>query len=152
MASSVRLASSQVDLLDLVRGMGAQLVLVGHATQYYLSGINPLGQFESFGVLIFFILSGFLVCSSVLQKSAREDYRFEHYLTDRICRIFVPYVPALVFVAAADAVMRRHPAFPYQADESLGAWLGNLAMLQDYPLFQVLVRCSIECSGDSLSK
>jgi peptidoglycan/LPS O-acetylase OafA/YrhL len=143
-ASSVRLAASQVDFLNLVRAAAAQVVLIGHATHYYLSGrFNEYGRLETFGVLVFFLLSGFLICSSVVQKWDRPDYRFEHYLIDRFCRIFVAYGPALVFVAAADAAMRGHPAFPYGADDSLGTWLGNLAMLQDYPLFQVLRRLGV---------
>ena len=140
MASSVRLASSQVDLLNLIRGMGAQLVLIGHASHAYWSSVNPRGRLETFGVLIFFLLSGFLIASSVLQKWQRNDYRFEHYLIDRFCRIFVAYVPALVLVAAADAAMRGNAEFPYQDNESLWTWLGNLAMLQEYPVFQILRR------------
>ncbi len=144
MASSVRLAPLQVDLLNLVRASAAQLVLVGHATHYYLDGqFNARGRLETMGVLIFFVLSGFLISSSVVQKWGRSDYGLEHYLIDRFCRIFVAYGPALVLVAAADATMRAHPAFPYAADESLGTWLGNVAMLQDYPVFQVLRRLGV---------
>src|SRR5581483_2441779 len=32
------------------------------------------------------------------------------------------------------------PGYPFQSDYSAGTWLGNLAMLQDYPVFQVLRR------------
>src|SRR5690349_17916954 len=95
------------------------------------------------GVLVFFILSGFLVCSSVVQKWDRSDYRFEHFLIDRFCRIFVAFVPALVFVAAVDAVLRAHPGYPFRSDYSIGTWLGNLVMLQDYPVFQVLRRLGV---------
>jgi peptidoglycan/LPS O-acetylase OafA/YrhL len=143
-ASSVRLAPLQVDLLNLVRAAAAQLVLVGHATHYYLDiRLNGQGRLETMGVLVFFVLSGFLISSSVVQKWNRPDYRFEHYLIDRACRIFVAYGPALVLVAAADAMMRAHPAFPFPENESLGTWLGNAAMLQDYPVFQVLRRLGV---------
>lgn len=144
MASSVRLSPLQIDFLNLVRAAAAQLVLVGHAMPYYLH--NPLdasGRPATMGVLIFFILSGFLICSSVAQKWDRFDYRFEHFLIDRFCRIFVAFVPALVFVAAVDAVLRTHPDYPFQSDYSLGTWLGNLGMLQDYPVFQVLRRLGV---------
>jgi peptidoglycan/LPS O-acetylase OafA/YrhL len=143
MASSVRLAPTQVDLLNLVRAAAAQLVLIGHTTHHYLAGVDSSGRLETMGVLIFFVLSGFLICSSVVQKWHRPDYRFAHYLIDRFCRIFVAYGPALIFVAAVDAAMRAHPAYPYRADDSFGTWLGNLAMLQDYPVFQVLRRLGV---------
>src|ERR1700694_2647810 len=92
MASSVRLAPTQVDLLNLVRAAAAQLVLIGHTTHYYLGGVDSSGRLETMGVLIFFVLSGFLICSSVAQKWHRPDYRFAHYMIERFCRIVVVYV------------------------------------------------------------
>lgn len=145
MAHSVRLAPSQVDYLNLVRAAAAQIVLFGHASHYYLSGpLLASGWLETLGVLMFFLLSGFLICTSVLQKWERTDYRFEHFVIDRFCRIFSAYVPALAFVAAVDATLRAFPAYPYADDYTPGTWIGNLAMLQDYPVFQVLRRLGIE--------
>jgi len=91
-------------------------------------------------VLVFFLLSGFLITSSVVQKLDRPDYGFGHYLIDRFCRIFSGYVPALLFVAAIDAMLRMLPAYPYASSATPLTWLGNLLMLQEYPLFQILRR------------
>ena len=144
MAHSVRLAPSQVDYLNIVRAAAAQIVLFGHASHYYFNrGFLASGRLETFGVLVFFLLSGFLICTSVLQKWERPDYRFEHYVIDRFCRIFSAYVPALIFVAAVDGLIWTDRAYPYGDSYTLGTWFGNLAMLQDYPIFQVLRRLGV---------
>jgi peptidoglycan/LPS O-acetylase OafA/YrhL len=85
-------------------------------------------------------LSGFLIGSSVLQKWNRPEYDFAHYVIDRFCRIFSGYLPALVFVAAVDATLFALPGYPYADTSSVGTWLGNLVMLQEYPVFQILKR------------
>ena len=140
MAHSVKLAPCQIDYLNLVRALAAQIVLVGHSTAYFLAGHDRGGRWETFGVLVFFLLSGFLIASSVQQKRDRADYRFGHYLIDRFCRIFAGYLPALVLVAVVDGLMRDLPAYPYAASSSPLQWLGNLVMLQEYPVFQILRR------------
>jgi peptidoglycan/LPS O-acetylase OafA/YrhL len=144
MATSVSLAPSQVDFLNLTRAGAAQLVLVGHTMSYYLvGGIDREGRIETFGVLVFFLLSGFLITLSALQKRDRDDYTFVHYLVDRFCRIFVAYVPALVFVAVVDRTLRPSPIYPYGDTSSALTWIGNLFMLQEYPAFQVLYRLGL---------
>lgn len=144
MASPVHLAPSQVDLLNLARAAAAQLVLIGHAAYYYYGGGTlSSGYLGTIGVLVFFLLSGFLICSSVVQKWDRPDYRLQDYLVDRFCRIFVAYGPALLFLAAVDTALRTHPAYPWGADATLGSWFGNLVMLQDYPVFPVLRRLGV---------
>ncbi|MEI9984549.1 MAG: acyltransferase [Aliidongia sp.] len=143
MATTVRLAPLQVDYLNFIRAAAAQIVLIGHASGYFLSGLERDGHLETFGVLVFFLLSGFLITSSVLQKLDRPEYGFGHYLIDRFCRIFSGYVPALLFVAAVDATLRTLPDYPYAASATPLTWFGNLLMLQEYPVFQILHRLGV---------
>jgi peptidoglycan/LPS O-acetylase OafA/YrhL len=140
MAHSVKLAPCQVDYLNLVRALAAEIVLIGHSTAYFLAGSDPGGRWETTGVLVFFLLSGFLIALSVQQKRDRADYRFGHYLIDRFCRIFSGYLPALVLVAIVDGLMRQLPTYPYAASSTPLQWIGNLVMLQEYPAFQILRR------------
>jgi len=140
MATSVRLAPVQVDYLNFIRAAAAQIVLIGHASGYFMAGMERDGHLETFGVLVFFLLSGFLITSSVLQKLGRPDYGFGHYLIDRFCRIFAGYVPALLFVAVVDATLRVLPNYPYAASSGPLTWFGNLFMLQEFPVFQILRR------------
>lgn len=144
MAETVKLAPAQVDLLNLVRAAAAQAVLIGHASHYFIGrGFLDKGKVETTGVLVFFLLSGFLISSSVVQKWERSDYRFSHYLIDRFWRIFSAYIPALIFVAVVDSMLAGSPAYPYRATFDAPTMLGNLAMLQEYPLFQVLRRLGV---------
>jgi peptidoglycan/LPS O-acetylase OafA/YrhL len=143
MAHSVKLAPCQIDYLNLVRALAAQFVLLGHSTAYFLAGHDRGGRWETTGVLVFFLLSGFLIALSVQQKRDRADYRFGHYIIDRFCRIFAGYLPALVLVALVDSLMRDLPAYPYPASSTPLQWLGNLVMLQEYPPFQILRRLGV---------
>jgi len=140
MAHSVKLAPCQIVYLNLVRALAAQIVLIGHSTAYFLAGHDRGGRWETSGVLVFFLLSGFLIALSVQQKRDRADYRFGHYVIDRFVRIFSGYLPALVLVAVVDSLMHDLPAYPYAASSTPLQWLGNLVMLQEYPLFQILRR------------
>ncbi len=86
MAATVRLAPVQVDYLNFIRAAAAQIVLIGHASGYFMAGMERDGHLETFGVLVFFLLSGFLITSSVLQKLDRPEYGFGLYRFDRFCR------------------------------------------------------------------
>jgi peptidoglycan/LPS O-acetylase OafA/YrhL len=143
MAGSVRLAPLQIAYLNLVRGGAAQIVLIGHASGYYLAGLETGGHIETFGVLIFFLLSGFLITSSAFQKLQQPEYGYCHFVIERFCRIFSAYVPALLLVAVVDATMRGSPDYPYHASASPMTWFGNLFMLQEYPVFQILRRLGV---------
>jgi peptidoglycan/LPS O-acetylase OafA/YrhL len=144
MAHSVKLAPCQIDYLNLVRALAAQVVLIGHSTAYFLAGHDRGGRWETSGVLVFFLLSGFLIALSVQQKRDRTEYRFGHYLIDRFVRIFSGYLPALVMVWVVDGLMRDPPEYPYAASSTPLQWVGNLVMLQEYPVFQILRRLGME--------
>lgn len=91
-------------LLDLIRGVSAQLVVIGHLLSFYkVYGYKEDGgQFiiQNFGVVVFFILSGFLIAYSVNGKN--PDYGFKEYFIDRASRIFIAFLPALVVIALLD--------------------------------------------------
>jgi peptidoglycan/LPS O-acetylase OafA/YrhL len=143
MATSVRLAPLQITYLNLIRGGAAQIVLIGHASGYCLAGLEQDGHIETFGVLIFFLLSGFLITSSAFQKLQQPEYGYRHFVIERFCRIFSAYVPALLLVAAVDATVQALPAYAFHASDSPLTWIGNLLMLQEYPVFQILRRLGV---------
>lgn len=92
----------------------------------YLGAIYPI---QRYGVVIFFILSGFLITYHCLQRA--DHYSFSEYLTDRFCRIFVAFVPALIFVAAVDLLFTSRYTTP--TGVSAETFLANLAMLHHTP-------------------
>lgn len=112
-------------LLDLCRGGAAQLVLVGHAMS--IAKIqDPNFLIQDLGVATFFILSGLLITLSVLSKDA--SYGFTEYLIDRGARIFVPYVPAVIYIVIMSLWFLGGPTDPFTV-------IANLLMLEDFPLF-----------------
>ncbi|MDP5227252.1 MULTISPECIES: acyltransferase family protein [Arthrobacter] len=99
-----------VVFFDFARGVSAQAVVLGHALNIFLPAIfmPPGGHvfyIQSFAVIIFFVLSGFLITSAVLKKKDREDFTFGSYLIDRVARVIYPLIPALGLILAGDLLM-----------------------------------------------
>jgi peptidoglycan/LPS O-acetylase OafA/YrhL len=84
-------------LLDLVRGLAAVAVLVGHAVALKIyTGPYPFtDMLQHNAVIVFFVLSGLVISSSV----RRNDYAFSDYFIARMSRILPVSIPALVFAA-----------------------------------------------------
>lgn len=85
--------------LDLVRAMAAVAVLLGHAVQLGIyTGPWPFSQmFQHDAVIVFFVLSGMVIASSVDRPGAN----MRAYLIARAARILPVTLPALLFGAAA---------------------------------------------------
>lgn len=126
----------QSALLDALRGVSAQLVLFGHAVS--AAGFHQKVYVQDLGVMVFFVLSGFLITSSAM---AKPDYSFGEFLIDRGARMFTPYIPALIFIAAAGALLGL--GGPYDA----GTFIANALMLQDFPLYRYLAVPEVERFG-----
>jgi peptidoglycan/LPS O-acetylase OafA/YrhL len=63
------LSPAQATYLDFLRALGALMVLFGHAAEYFLpTSFLANGVAQTLGVYIFFLISGFLISLSVLQK------------------------------------------------------------------------------------
>lgn len=138
------LSDHQTVYLDLVRALAASAVLAHHIFLLIgrpeLSHGVPLG---SLGVTAFFLLSGFLI-DQAAQRRDGTDYSVRDFLADRAARIYVCYVPALIFTALIVAPLSERADFigrPY-----FGFWqfLGNLLMLQEYPAFQIARRAGLD--------
>lgn len=132
-----RLSPASSFTLDFIRAVAAQAVLVGHSIS--LLGLIPWLQpphfayIQNIAVVVFFLLSGLLISYSVLSRPERPS--FGAYLIDRFARIYSGLIPALVIVALCDAAAIAMPGGSYQFFEgfSIIDFVGNLAMLQDYP-------------------
>jgi peptidoglycan/LPS O-acetylase OafA/YrhL len=152
MAQAPQLNSAQRVFLDFVRGGAAIAVLFGHSAHYFWKGSAlATGALQALGVLVFFLISGFLISFSVFQKYGDRRYGCSDYFIDRFCRIYCVFLPALIFVAVVDGVLRAEPGYEWGRDYNLQTWLGNLFMLQDFPVFQTLRRLGIQDNGWFLS-
>jgi len=120
-------------LLDLIRGASAQFVLIGHLLSYFnIQETYKMPVIQNFGVLVFFILSGFLITQTTLIKG--DSYKFNSYLIDRFSRIFYSFIPALLFVVVVDMIIIQKGAYNPSFNNSVWNFFGNFLMLQGYPM------------------
>ncbi|WP_026607166.1 acyltransferase family protein [Methylocapsa acidiphila] len=101
-------------LLDCLRATAALLVLFAHSRDFYFPNfdklVGPHGAFLTLfyfitdlgdeAVVIFFVLSGFLVGGSLVESAQRGSFDLAHYLVARFTRIYVVYLPALAITQA----------------------------------------------------
>jgi peptidoglycan/LPS O-acetylase OafA/YrhL len=98
----LRLTSSTSVWLNLLRGLSAQLVLIGHLN--LLNSLTAVPPLQTIAVIVFYILSGFLIMYSIDQKMQVPGYDFASFFIDRFSRIYPAYLATLLFVVLADAV------------------------------------------------
>ena len=89
-------------------------------------------------VVVFFVLSGFLIGGAVIAQAERGRRFFRRYFVDRTIRIYVVLVPALALTIVLDTLGRRWFGatgiydLPIYADRSsFGLLVANLLNLQD---------------------
>jgi peptidoglycan/LPS O-acetylase OafA/YrhL len=120
--------------LDLLRAIAAQMVCVGHAYVFFIGGW-PTGYpyMQNVGVLLFFLLSGFLITHTLIARSVKPDYGFLQFCIDRFARIYSGLIPALVFVVVVDGLVLYLTAEPTIARYyTLKTFIANLFMLEGY--------------------
>lgn len=145
--------------MDWFRGLSAVAVLLGHVRglfmQDYEAVRHPSVSWKVFyalsglghqAVIVFFVLSGFLVGSTVLAQNAEGRWDFRDYFTRRLVRLYTVLLPGLLLTAAwdglglrlfgADGLYGGHLAAPHltmpdvRVTLSWGHLLGNLSFLQ----------------------
>lgn len=120
--------------LDALRLLGAILVIIGHA--YHLLARETELPFvfgfpiSTLGVVIFFSISGYLICASWTRKRSIVPY-----MAARSLRIF----PALIAVVLISMVVigplvTRLPVHSYFAASSFHGYLSNIWLLPQYDL------------------
>lgn len=94
-------------LLDVLRAVAAEAVVVGHGVGMFYYYPHPLPQPPAFpyaqdiAVVVFFLLSGFLITYATLRKPS--SYGFREFFIDRFARIY----PALLVVLPVVLLMDR---------------------------------------------
>ena len=130
--------------LDLTRAVAAQLVLLGHAFDFFnvfsfLGRPDPPPQIQRLAVVVFFLLSGFLIART-LHRHRLQEIGFASYLGDRAARIYSGLISALACIALLDALPYDFFELDYfEGDPSWRAAAGNLLHLQHFPRLHVPV-------------
>lgn len=143
--------------LDLIRGLAAWAVMWDHLRGLFFIDFQQLSQpaallkviyfFTGFGneaVLVFFVLSGFLISSAILGRRASGTWSWRDYAIDRASRLYVVLVPGLFFGLLWDKLgssvftstgLYSHPLPNFgsaivQTRLGIGTFIGNLSFLQ----------------------
>ncbi len=107
-------SKSHFPWLDLVRFLAAFMVLVVHARHFsfvdfgalqadqkslFVAGLYAITRIGNEAVILFFVLSGFLVGGVAAVRIHDGTFRLADYAIDRFSRIMLPLVPALILSA-----------------------------------------------------
>jgi peptidoglycan/LPS O-acetylase OafA/YrhL len=108
--------------LDAIRALAALTVFAGHGRDLFLESVRAAvvgttqaagaasqtaGQHTTIGhqaVIIFFVLSGYLVGGGVLRAKQAGSWSWRSYLTNRLTRLWMPLLPALLIGCLLDRV------------------------------------------------
>ncbi len=127
----------QYPWLDWVRFAAALQVLIVHArfftfVEYGQLDANSKSKLSALwfaltrtgleAVLVFFVLSGFLVGGKVIERVANGTFDARSYTVDRFSRIYTPLIPALLFALFIDLFFKTSP--------SAAEYMGNLFSFQ----------------------
>lgn len=109
-------------MLDLFRGVAALMVLIEHGRNLMFVPWRdltvPRGPWFPFyllsgaghqAVVIFFLLSGYLISSSIFRARARGQWSWRSYSEHRLVRLWIVLLPALVLGLLLDNIGSRLP-------------------------------------------
>ena len=112
-------------LLDLLRGVAAFLVVIGHGRGYLFADYNQVPNHSIWvsgpylitkagrqAVIVFFVLSGYLIGGSVLRSVKSGLWNWPSYLTHRLVRLWVVLLPGLLLCAMWDHLALSHHLAP----------------------------------------
>lgn len=131
-------STNHLPWLDWCRFLAAFVVVLVHSRAFAFSSYGELipeqqnlfsagfyivTRIGTQGVLVFFVLSGFLVGGKAIERFRDETFRLGEYTVDRLSRIGVPFVPVLIFTVIIAHITRMETA-------NLGLFFGNLFFLQ----------------------
>jgi peptidoglycan/LPS O-acetylase OafA/YrhL len=143
--------------LDLIRGTAALLVCLEHWRQLLYVDYRQIYFHRAFfkmlyavtgaahrAVIVFFVLSGYLIGSSIFRLVHRGSWNWPLYMTHRLVRLWIVLLPALLLGAVLDTIgVHLHFAVAPFAREAgvhslaeiadtldLGTFAGNLFFLR----------------------
>ena len=109
----------------MVRGLAAFLVVIGHARNFLFIDYQQLSAPSHWvsvlflitkaghqGVIIFFVLSGYLISGSVLRSVQRGAWSWPSYLSHRLIRLWTVLLPGLILCALLDHYALSHHLAP----------------------------------------
>jgi peptidoglycan/LPS O-acetylase OafA/YrhL len=134
-------------LLDLLRGLAAILVLGDHWRNYFFVNLHEVGLhrvllavpyiFTAAGheaVVIFFVLSGFLIGGTIRRSLELGQWNWARYLTNRLVRLWIVLLPGLLLTLLWDKIGVALEPSVYLGDPA-NHILGSIARTDAAPVF-----------------
>ncbi|PTQ95106.1 peptidoglycan/LPS O-acetylase OafA/YrhL [Mucilaginibacter yixingensis] len=125
--------------LDALRGIAALIVVFTHlsnglSVQTYIHKTLFLLISGHSAVVFFFVLSGFVL---VYQYGDNENYSYKKFLIQRICRIYVPFIGAIILSWILMASSHPHISTPWISfawnfPVTFSDFIQHLFMIGDY--------------------
>lgn len=141
----LKLNSGSSTFLNLARVIAAQFVVIGHLLSWLkiFPKLQPpfLPYMQGIGVVVFFILSGFLIpYSTVLKLKQNPKYSFKDFFIERFSRIFVSLIPCILIVVVIDSLyINFYPTlYEFYDGFNFKTFIGNLLMLEDNPFYKTV--------------
>lgn len=129
------LTGSQQTILDIFRIIAAMFVIVGHSFSFYEVTIfkdqTYFPYIQNIGVVMLFLLSGFLTTHSLSQKNIDHKYRFASFFRHKAVRIAKEYIPGLILIFIIDSISIWVNQEGYLYHDAFNAvqFIGNALML-----------------------
>lgn len=139
---AIPMSNSLSVYLDLLRFLAAMAVFMLHASFHRFTGGLPglwrLSVFGNDAVMLFFVLSGFVIA----HVASRDTPRWQDYSAARLARLWSICIPALLLTAVLDVVgMRLAPdlyAFAwYEYDYPVARMLASLLFLNELWFYSI---------------
>jgi len=130
-------SASATAFLDTLRFIAANLVLLSHILLVFFDN-KVTYEGRGVAVITLFVLSGFLITRSLMYRTRKPGPHMPEFLADRVARIMTPLVPVLLIIAALNATVIHTNWSLEGLSTGFIALLGNLLLLFDYPVFQLL--------------
>ena len=119
----------------MIRTVAAVLVVIGHARAYTLvphaeaqggpvdAALYAVTGLANGAVMVFFVLSGFLVGGKAIKGWVSGEFAWRRYLIDRTVRLWIVLLPALALTLVADTAGRT--LFPESVKYGAGGGLAE---------------------------
>jgi peptidoglycan/LPS O-acetylase OafA/YrhL len=122
--------------LDGLRGISAAIVVVTHAVsgvigQPYPAGALLGGWFARVAVIVFFVLSGYVILLSVRRMLDKGGFSMRQFAINRVARIYPPFLLSLLLVWIIAILTARGYINPDSAFQARDFTVGPLAFLRD---------------------